>query len=95
MVGRPKLRQLAVVFFLPPASYSVMLALLLAVMQASPPKPDSAAVRREARELQYQFELFRREHLPISEVGKDKCEVKIGRFCYWYDPADPPLPEEP
>ena len=72
-----------------------MLALILAFMQASPPKPDSAAVRREARELQAQFEAFRRENLPISEVGKDKCEVRIGRFCYWYDPADPPLPDEP
>jgi hypothetical protein len=72
-----------------------MLALVLALMQASPPRPDSAAVRREARELQAQFEAFRRENLPISEVGKDKCEVKIGRFCYWYDPADPPLPDEP
>ncbi|HKP28174.1 MAG TPA: hypothetical protein VJU15_02185 [Gemmatimonadales bacterium] len=72
-----------------------MLALLLALQQAGTPAPDSAAVRREARELQSQFELFRREHLPISEVGKDKCEVKIGRFCYWYDPTDPPLPDEP
>ena len=46
-----------------------MLTLLLAFMQASAPTPDSAAVRREARELQAQFELFRREHLPISEVA--------------------------
>jgi len=73
-----------------------MLALFLAfTMQAGAPAPDSAAVRRAAQDLQAQFELFRREHLPISEVGKDKCEVKIGRFCYWYDPTDPPLPEEP
>jgi hypothetical protein len=72
-----------------------MLTLILAFMQASPPAPDSAAVRREARVLQAQFEAFRRENLPISEVGKDKCEVRIGRFCYWYDPADPPLPDEP
>ena len=72
-----------------------MLALLLAFMQASAPSADSAVVRRQARELQYQFERFRREHLPISEVGKDKCEVRIGRFCYWYDPTDPPLPDEP
>ena len=72
-----------------------MLTLILAFMQASPPAPDSAAVRRGARELQAQFELFRRENLPISEVGKDKCEVRIGRFCYWYDPTDPPLPDEP
>lgn len=69
-----------------------MLALLLAFMQAA---PDSAAVRRAAQDLQAQFERFRREHLPISEVGKDKCEVRIGRFCYWYDPTDPPLPDEP
>ena len=72
-----------------------MLTLILAVMQASSPTPDSAAVRREARVLQAQFEAFRRENLPISEVGKDKCEVRIGRFCYWYDPTDPPLPDEP
>ena len=72
-----------------------MLVLVLAFLQASPAAPDSATVRREARALQANFESFRRENLPISEVGKDKCEVKIGRFCYWYDPTDPPLPEEP
>jgi hypothetical protein len=72
-----------------------MLALILAFMQASGPAPDSAAIRRAAEDLQAQFELFRREHLPISQVGKGKCEVKIGRFCYWYDPTDPPLPDEP
>ena len=96
MSTKPKLSPIAGVGVLVlPASYSHMLPLILAFMQASPPAPDSAAVRREARELQSQFERFRRENLPISEVGKDKCEVRIGRFCYWYDPADPPLPDEP
>lgn len=72
-----------------------MLTFILAIMQASAPAPDSAAIRREARELQAQFESFRREHLPISNTGDGKCEVAIGRFCYWYDPTEPPLPEEP
>jgi hypothetical protein len=72
-----------------------MLVLILAFMQAGDPAPDSAAIRSQARELQAQFEFFRMEHLPLSNTGDGKCEVRIGRFCYWYDPTEPPLPEEP
>ena len=72
-----------------------MLTFILALMQVSGPAPDSAAVRNQARELQAQFESFRRDHLPLSNTGDGKCEVAIGRFCYWYDPTEPPLPEEP
>jgi hypothetical protein len=57
--------------------------------------PDTFLVRREARELQSRFERTRRQLLPISTTGGGRCDVTVGRFCYWYDPDELPLPEEP
>lgn len=56
---------------------------------------DSTALRREARELQARFERTRRAHLPVSTVGSGRCDERVGRYCYWYDPIEPPPPEEP
>lgn len=57
---------------------------------------DSAAAVRSARQAQDRFEVVRRSSLPPSlSSGAGRCEERIGRFCYWYDPEDPPHPEEP
>src|SRR5262245_37391278 len=67
--------------------------LLLALQMQAP--PDTFLVRREAREVQAEFERTRRKLLPVTYSGGGRCEVAVGRFCYWYDPEELPLPEEP
>jgi hypothetical protein len=52
---------------------------------------DSAAIEREARAAQREFETERRAYLPADlEDGRGPCDATIGRFCYWYRPADEP-----
>jgi hypothetical protein len=50
--------------------------------------PDSAAIRRDAVAAQAAFERTRRHHLPLTSSGF-RCEVQLGRFCYWYDESEP------
>ena len=69
-----------------------MLLLLLALQTQ---QSDTFLVRREAREIQAQFERTRRQLLPVTNTGGGRCDVTVGRFCYWYDPDELPLPEEP
>ena len=69
--------------------------LLLVASQMPVQPPDTFLIRREAREVQAQFERTRRKLLPITYGGGGRCEVTVGRFCYWYDPDELPLPEEP
>ena len=57
--------------------------------------PDTLLIRREARDIQAQFERTRRQLLPVTYSGGGRCEVAVGRYCYWYDPDELPLPEEP
>jgi hypothetical protein len=57
---------------------------------------DSARVDRDARKAQAEFEIRRRDFLPLtfSKPNEVSCEVTIGRYCYWY--ADlTKRPEEP
>jgi len=69
-----------------------MLALLLVAGLAQ----DSLAAVRAARQAQERFEVVRRVNLPASTgSGRGRCDERIGRFCYWYDPDDPPHPPEP
>ena len=57
---------------------------------------DSTAALERARRLQSNFELRRRSLLPISNGAYyGRCEIRIGRFCYWYDPQEPKPPKEP
>jgi hypothetical protein len=52
---------------------------------------DSAATDQEARAAQREFETERRAYLPIDlDDGRGPCDATIGRFCYWYRPADEP-----
>ncbi len=57
---------------------------------------DSAALLRQARRAQSEFERVRVLQLPMglgSPTGK--CEERIGRFCYWHDASSDNLPAEP
>src|SRR5262245_40288185 len=69
--------------------------LLLVASQMPVQRPDTFLIRREAREVQAEFERKRRQLLPITYSGGGRCEVAVGRFCYWYDPDELPLPDEP
>jgi hypothetical protein len=55
-----------------------------------------AAPTRELRDAQARMESVRRMHLPVTHFPASRCDVRIGRFCYWYDSTPPPaLPEAP
>ncbi|HKT61124.1 MAG TPA: hypothetical protein VJQ46_13820, partial [Gemmatimonadales bacterium] len=57
--------------------------------------PDSLAILRSARKAQRDFELFHRTYLPDELDGGDHpCDERIGRYCYWYQPASGPAPPE-
>jgi|GEM_PF-621778 len=80
-------------------------ALLLAsaslLATASPCVPLGVAAQRprtpaerEARDAQRSFESYRRFQLPRIVPRGSGCDVTIGRFCYWDDNRDSPLPAE-
>ena len=49
----------------------------------------------EARSAQRAFELMRRMHLPrTARDGYQPCDIRVGRFCYWYAPGEPDPPPE-
>ena len=57
-------------------------------------RADSARAASRARNEQASFERSRRAYLP-SESGPDgRCDVHVGRFCWWSDEAPPLLPPE-
>ncbi|MBA3852888.1 MAG: hypothetical protein C0503_00645 [Gemmatimonas sp.] len=56
---------------------------------------DSAAVSMDPRDVgqraQARFETFRRANLPAHRGrSSNRCEERVGRFCYWYDEVSPP-----
>jgi len=55
------------------------------------------AVLRQAREAQQDFEQVRRASLPPDrDDSRGPCDIRVGRFCYWYSPgAEEPAPESP
>lgn len=55
---------------------------------------DSITDRRRAIQAQDRFERVRRQNLP-SLSGHNPCDVRIGRYCYWYTGQEPPPPPEP
>ncbi len=59
--------------------------------------PDSAHVDREARKAQADFEIRRRDFLPLafSKPNEVSCEITIGRYCYWYADLTTKPPEPP
>ena len=52
-------------------------------------------VVRDAHRAVEEFERRRRVLLPVTFGGTGRCDVHIGRYCYWYDPDEPPGPPEP
>lgn len=56
---------------------------------------DSAASSLDPRDVgqraQQRFETFRRANLPAHRGrSSNRCEERVGRFCYWYDEVSPP-----
>jgi tetratricopeptide (TPR) repeat protein len=56
---------------------------------------DSVVVLRNASRAQVEFESQRRQRLPVDWGSGGRCDVRVGRFCYWYDESLPRGPEEP
>jgi len=57
---------------------------------------DSLAVLRRARRAQSAFEVTRRGRLPVATGSPSgRCDVRVGRFCYWHDDGEPPPKPEP
>ena len=58
---------------------------------------DSLRVLKDARSAQVNFERTRRANLPMDQGGSSgRCDVRVGRFCYWWDDGEfPPPPELP
>ncbi|MEP6509539.1 MAG: hypothetical protein ABJC63_15040, partial [Gemmatimonadales bacterium] len=58
---------------------------------------DSAAAHRKAVRAQGDFELYRRQSLPIRAVDAEQhnCDARIGRFCQWNSADDTIPPNEP
>jgi hypothetical protein len=57
---------------------------------------DSLDLLRRAREAQRDFERIRRANLPSEfDAGSDRCDERIGRYCYWYEPSADSAPPEP
>jgi hypothetical protein len=89
-----------------PSEYVTCLCVALLALQGSPARvrasvqrtttSDSLELLRGAREAQRDFERIRSAYLPSgSEGGRDRCDERIGRYCYWYEPSSGPPPREP
>lgn len=57
-------------------------------------RDDSILVLKQARRAQVEFEHRRFTMLPIVGSGGGRCDVRVGRYCYWQDDADA-APQEP
>ena len=78
----------------------IALQLRTAVATHAPPfnasiTPDSIRDLTRARAAQASFERARRSLLPVSAAGAARCDVHLGRFCWWYDEREPVFPPEP
>lgn len=58
---------------------------------------DLAAAHRKAVRAQSDFELYRRQSLPVREIDaqQHECDARIGRFCQWNSVDDTIPPREP
>jgi tetratricopeptide (TPR) repeat protein len=72
-------------------------ALRAQVLEVRPATPPPATASIEAlRASQEGFESFRRRNAPVFSVrsGPDRCDERVGRFCYWYEEDSPDPPHE-
>ena len=79
----------------------VLAAQLRAATVGEGPHFDAAALSRDsvrdqgrARGAQASFERSRRASLPIGASSGGRCEVHLGRYCWWYDDSQPTFPPE-
>ena len=56
---------------------------------------DSTRDLKVARSAQSTFEFIRRSNLPEGFGGMGRCDVQLGRYCWWYDEFPVKLPPEP
>jgi len=67
------------------------------VRDVRPVTPPAVTTSIEAlRAAQEGFETFRRRNAPVFTVrsGPDRCDERVGRFCYWYEEDSPDPPNE-
>ena len=57
-------------------------------------RADSVQDARRARNEQASFERARRASLPWENGSGGRCDVHLGRYCWWYDDYTPSLPPE-
>lgn len=72
-------------------------ALHAQVLEVRPATPPAVTTSIEAlRAAQEGFETFRRRNAPVFTVrtGPDRCDERVGRFCYWYEEDSPDPPNE-
>ncbi len=55
---------------------------------------DSTRDQGRARSAQASFERVRRSLLPLGSSGEGRCEVHLGRYCWWYDDSQVVFPPE-
>ena len=51
---------------------------------------DAPRIVERARSLQGAFERSRRARLPWTLGGAGRCDVRVGRFCWWYEDNQAP-----
>jgi hypothetical protein len=67
------------------------------VLEVRPATPLAVSTSiEELRAAQEGFETFRRRNARAFELrtGPDRCDERVGRFCYWYDEDSPKPPPE-
>jgi hypothetical protein len=55
---------------------------------------DSMRDLRVAKSAQASFERARRYSLPEGGGSSGRCDVQLGRYCWWYDEVPPDIPPE-
>jgi hypothetical protein len=55
---------------------------------------DSARDLSRAHGVQAAFERSRRAQLPVTYSSAGRCDVRLGRYCWWYDESTPKFPAE-
>ena len=58
------------------------------------PADDSARTLSRVRDAQASFERVRRYALPPGLGSDGRCDVRLGRYCWWYDGQTPTFPPE-
>lgn len=76
------------------ACASLLAASLPRVSAAAGAQHERSPAERAAGDAQRDFERSRRLQLPRVAARGGGCDVTIGRFCYWDDNSDSPLPVE-